>query len=344
LSFARLFAPLRLLYFLFKVKPSIVIFNTPEILYVITFYKLVSRCKIIYDIQENYFRNVYFNRNYLLPFRFLLAYAIRLKEWSARWLIDRNVFAEEGYKEEMPRSAKNTVVISNTYKILKPTGLDYIKYGDDKDPGDINSKVQNTQTFNANASSDENVLNCQAMGEGVTFLFSGTISDNYGIFTAIDFIDAMHKVDPINNLLIAGFCANKKIFRKLIKRIENKPYIKLIGGSHRVPHQEIIQYIRIADFGLICYEINPSTENCFPTKIFEYMANQLPMIIQNYGPWSSFCKKHNAGIEVDYHSFNPQNLADSIKTETFYTRGIPEEVFWTNDERKLLKLVEDIQS
>ena len=74
------------------------------------------------------------------------------------------------------------------------------------------------------------------------------------------------------------------------------------------------------------------------------MANQLPMIIQNYEPWASFCKKHNAGIEIDFHSFNPQNLADSLKIENFYTNGIPEEIFWKYDEEKLLKLVEEIQS
>ena len=74
------------------------------------------------------------------------------------------------------------------------------------------------------------------------------------------------------------------------------------------------------------------------------MANQLPIIIQNYEPWASFCEKHSAGIEIDFHSFSPRNLSDSIKTGTYYTHGIPEEVFWKHDEGKLLKLVEDIQS
>ena len=74
------------------------------------------------------------------------------------------------------------------------------------------------------------------------------------------------------------------------------------------------------------------------------MANRLPVIMQNYGPWASFCKKHNAGIETDFHNFNPRKLANSINNETFYTHGIPEEVFWNDDEVKLLKLVKDIQS
>jgi hypothetical protein len=340
ISFSRLFAPFRLLLLLFKVKPSIVIFNTPEILYIIILYKLISGCRIIYDIQENYFRNVYYNKNYILPIRFLLSCAIRFKEWSGRWLIDGIIFAEEGYKVEMPRSAGRAVVIRNTYKDLDVKGLGHTNIADDKDLKGIKTIDLNTSKLGRSGNTDGITSDAGSL----TFLFSGTISDSYGIFTAIDFIDGMHAQYPLSNLLIAGYCANERIFRKLMARIENRPYIKLIGGDHLVPHAEIIHHIKEADYGLICYEINPSLENCFPTKIFEYMANQLPIIIQDYKPWSSYCLKHKAGIEINYEKLNPELLLNSFKNGNFYSRGIPDEVFWNKDEEKLLKLVEDIQA
>ena len=86
--------------------------------------------------------------------------------------------------------------------------------------------------------------------------------------------------------------------------IKAKSHIKLIGGDHTVPHQETINYIREADFGLICNEINPSTKNFFPTKIYEYKANRLSISLQSYGPWSSFFLRYNAGIEVSCKRFN----------------------------------------
>jgi hypothetical protein len=408
ISFLRLLAPIRLFFYLFKVKPSVAIFNTPEIQYVMMFYKLISGCRIIYDIQENYYRNIYFNKNYILPLRFLFANAIRLKEWSGRWFIDRIIFAEEGYKVEMPGLAKRAVVIRNTYKKLDAEGLEDTKSENKRNTDEIKFSNQNTSELNDKASTDElrsNVRVSVGLGnnpknsnesnlnnhiddqilnshhpeevefnfdapnkdgpdtnklpgiekisedydrgdnpQNTTFLFSGTISDNYGIFTAIDFIDAMHMQDATNKLLIAGFCANQRTFRRLIARIKNKPYIKLIGGDHLIPHQDIIRYIQQADYGLICYEINPSVENCFPTKIFEYMANQLPIIIQNYKPWSSYCLKQKAGIEIDYNNFESELLLGALKSGVFYDSGIPDEVFWNRDEEKLLKLMQDIQT
>jgi glycosyltransferase involved in cell wall biosynthesis len=403
-SLMRLLAPWKLFLLLFKVKPSVIVFNSPEILYVILLYKLISGCKIIYDIQENYFRNVYYNKNYIPLVRVLLAYSIRFKEWSGRWLIDRIIFAEEGYKIEMPRTAKRAVVVKNTYrelgiekfendelnpknlhlKELDPGESDVVRLDpeelDDKrlnenelEPNTLGNKgldssnsrdqlldkkgydgknlnnngidhgglVDNEPIYKDISSEIEVIRNNQ---HGTTFLFSGTISDNYGIFTAIDFIDILHKYNPYNNLLIAGYCANERLYRKLMAHIEGKPYIQIVGGDRLIPHRDIIKYIREVDFGLICYNINPSTENCFPTKVYEYMANRLPIIIQNYPPWSSFCVKHNAGIELNFRRFDEKKLVNSLKEETFYREGIPDEIYWRGDEEKLLKLMEDIQS
>ncbi len=440
----RLLAPWKILFLLFKVKPSVIIFNTPETLYVILLYKLLTGCKIVYDVQENYFRNIYYNKNYIPTVRILLSYSIRLKEWSGRWLIDKIIFAEDGYILEMPRSAQKATVIKNTYKELDLEKLDSEAFGslnldfkesgiagsdhkdvipnrfdteeldqreldsqsadnkgfeeqgidakgfegkiqdnrgldaDELQPAGIGSLEGNTQklydqrsydrTSNAKGL-DEEDLNTKKLNDkdlyleelafkdihlekeerrnnqqGITFLFSGTISDNYGVFTAIEFIDKLQSLNPLVELLIAGYCANEKVLKKLVSRIKGKTHIKLIGGDHLVPHQEIINYIRKADFGLICYEINPSTENCFPTKIYEYMANRLPILIQNYEPWSSFCLRYNAGIEVNYKIFDVAKLLKLIKEGNFYGKGIPDEVFWKNDEEKLLKLIKDIQS
>ncbi len=400
----RLLAPWKILFLLFKVKPSVIILNTPETLYVILLYKLLTGCKIVYDVQENYFRNIYYNKNYIPFVRILLSYSIRLKEWSGRWLIDKIIFAENGYKLEMPRSAKNAIVIKNTYKELdlgkldgqstdnkrfEEQGIDAKKFegkihdnreldADELEPGGIEYIDASTQKLydqrsddpesNTKGLYDEDLNTKKSNGKDlyveelaskdihlekeerrniqqvITFLFSGTISDNYGVFTAIEFIDKLQSLNPLVELLIVGYCANGKVLKKLVSRINGKSHIKLIGGDHLVPHQEIINYIRLSDFGLICYEINPSTENCFPTKIYEYMANRLPILIQNYEPWSSFCLRYNAGIEVDYKGFNVEKLLESIIDGNFYVKGVPDEVFWKNDEEKLLKLVEDIQS
>jgi len=118
----------------------------------------------------------------------------------------------------------------------------------------------------------------------------------------------------------------------------------LVGGDYLVPHENIIHHIQMSDFGLVCYDINPSVENCFPTKIYEYMANKVPIIVQNYKPWSSFCLKYDAALEIDFENVEYDILLNTLSTKTFFKKGIPNEIFWQQDEKKLIELIENIRT
>jgi len=119
-------------------------------------------------------------------------------------------------------------------------------------------------------------------------------------------------------------------------------FIYLIGGDKLVPHTQIIEAIPKADFGLVSYQPNKSTENCIPTKMFEYMAHKLPMIVQYNPLWKSFCNKHNAAIFLDYKNLDSQSLYNKMLTQKFYPEGTPQEVFWDTEEEKLIDLVQEI--
>ena len=58
LAFRRLLAPWMCLKKYIKVKPKLIIFNTHELLIVTIIYKIIFGGKIIYDVQENYYRNI----------------------------------------------------------------------------------------------------------------------------------------------------------------------------------------------------------------------------------------------------------------------------------------------
>lgn len=336
LSLARFLAPLNLFRHILKVKPSIIIYNTPEIQNVILLYKLLYGCKIIYDIQENYYRNIKFNKNYPGIFRSLIAEGVRLKEISGRVFIDKVIFAEEGYKKEMPGWNKKAVVIKNTYARVYGTDSSMVNNSKDILKPKGKYKPRSAENFKEKVNS--------IYKANIKIIYTGTIAENYGIYTAIEFIDDLHNRYPSISLVIAGYAANQKTLAKVLRLIDGKDYIELIGGSYMLPHENIIRLIRNADFGLICYQINPSTENCFPTKIYEYMANKLPVIIQDYKPWSSFCLKHNAAIEVDFEEINYDQLYSILLNSTFYKKNLPEEIYWHHDEKKLLDLIEQIRA
>ena len=58
--------------------------------------------------------------------------------------------------------------------------------------------------------------------------------------------------------------------------------IELSGNGSLVPHTAILEAASQADFGLVAHQPNPSNENCIPTKIYEYLGIQLPMLLQNH--------------------------------------------------------------
>ncbi|MCH8317738.1 MAG: glycosyltransferase, partial [Bacteroidetes bacterium] len=172
----------------------------------------------------------------------------------------------------------------------------------------------------------------------------GTIAENYGIFEAVELAKQLYKIDQKVTLTIIGYCALKKTLKRLIASVSGFNFIYLIGGDKLVPHTQIIEAIPKADFGLVSYQPNKSTENCIPTKMFEYMAHKLPMIVQCNPLWESFCNKHNAAIFLDYKNFDPQSLYNKMLTQKFYPEGTPQEVFWDTEEPKLIDLVQGIIS
>jgi hypothetical protein len=74
------------------------------------------------------------------------------------------------------------------------------------------------------------------------------------------------------------------------------------------------------------------------------MANKLPIIIQNYKPWSSFCLEYNAAIEIDFKNVEFEYLLTLLSSQSFYTKDLPAKIWWQQDEKKLLDLMDEILS
>src|SRR5688500_374324 len=54
-SVGRLLAPWRILFLTLRLKPRIFMVATHELLYLALFLKMATKCRIIYDVQENYY-------------------------------------------------------------------------------------------------------------------------------------------------------------------------------------------------------------------------------------------------------------------------------------------------
>lgn len=288
-----------------KLKPSIFIFNTHELLYPAVWLKVTVRTQIIYDVRENHFRNILHAESFPPFIRWPLAIIVRFKEKLLAPSIDHFFLAEKGYENEFRFHRSGWTVLENKSRTLHP------KQERKKEPGKIK------------------------------LLFSGTLAESTGVFRAIQLSKELHRLEPSVSLTIIGYAALKNVQEKIRDEIHSCPFINLIGGDRLVPHSEIVDHILNSDAGIISYPSARHTENSTPTKLFEYLQGTLPIILEEHWSWVRQYEKFQPFLFFDFLKGDPATLLKDLMTKSFYPTS-PENVAWESEEGKLLKVLEDL--
>jgi len=305
ISFARLLAGFRFYKCLIKIKPQLVIINTHELLLPAVIYKMFHKGKLIYDVQENHFRNLWYTNSFPFLVRHLLAFFVRLKEYLTSPFIDHFFFAEKYYSKEISFAKERFIVLENKCKIeRKSTPKKRIIEGN------------------------------------INLIFSGTLAESTGVFGAINLAVSLFQMNENVRLKIVGYTPQKKVLNNIKRAIQNFPFITLIGGNKLVDHSVILSEIANADFGIIYYPTNKSTINSTPTKLYEYLANGLPILLQNHSEWKDICNQCKGAILVDYDNINAQSILDAMATKSFFPNGVGDEFIWQSEHDKLLQYLE----
>jgi glycosyltransferase involved in cell wall biosynthesis len=300
LSPKRFFTSWVFLNYLFKIKPDIIIITTFELLLPSVLYKILKGKKLIYDVQENYFRNLIYTNSFPFGIKHFLAVGVRALEYATCLFVNHYLLAEKNYEKEFSFTKNKHTVLEN--KLLKFS---------------VKPRKKRQDDF-------------------IQLLYTGTIAENYGVFEAVELAKALHQLDSKIRLKIIGFAAQKTVLEKLKNEIQNLDFITLNGGDNFVAHQEILTAIAEADFGLISYRPDKSTENCIPTKIYEYLAHKLPYLISPNSIWLELTTKYNAGITVDFLNYNAEKILKQLKESSFYSTEPGEEIYWEEDSYWLL--------
>ena len=100
-----------ILFKILRIKPSVLIITTHELINTALLAKLLIGCKVVYDVQENYGLNLRVI-NYSFA-KGVIASLIRWKENLSKYFIDQFWLAEKCYSEELPFTRKNGLVIEN---------------------------------------------------------------------------------------------------------------------------------------------------------------------------------------------------------------------------------------
>ncbi|MBC6990049.1 glycosyltransferase [Hymenobacter sp. BT491] len=318
LSWRRLAAQWRYWKLLRTLQPALVVVHAPELLPLTLLWQRFGRGRrFLYDVRENYALNILTQQVYPHLVRQVLAKLVRWAETKAARQAYKVILAERSYAEELPFALpERTVILENKYQ-----------------PQPHEVAPQPKQRL-------------PAPHEPLHLLYSGTISELNGVLEALEFTRQLRTIWPGAHLTIVGFCQQPALLARLQAAIANAPgSVTLIGGDRLVPHADIISAIRRAHVGLLPYRPHPSTWRCLPTKLFEYVAHGLPVIIPDNTLWINYLQ--NDGIAVVCRDFTSmeavQDVAAALSKTRFYPHGIPADVLWQSEATKLWAIVDSLQ-
>ncbi len=305
MSIKRLSAPITIFRKIIKLKPELIIVTCAELLAVIYLYKILFGCKIIYDIQENYYRNIIFTNVYPALIKYPLALSIRLIEQLGRPFINQYFLAEKIYAEQLSFTKGKSLILENKAVIPESIQMIWPKKNDT-----------------------------------ITFVYSGTIAEHYGIFEAIEFIKKIHAINQNVEFSIIGFAPDLRIYKKITTQTKDYSFIKIIGGDKLVPHDQVINEMLIANFCLLPYQTNRSTAGRIPTKLYECLVLEIPVIISSNDVWNDLVSINNAGV---IHDFSGTHIPENIfKKVNYYGNNLSSNYLWKNEETKLVNTIEKL--
>ncbi len=301
LSWRRVLAPFRVMKKIHEVKPQLLIVNTHELLIVGLLNRILFGTRIVYDVQENYYRNILWTRVFPAWVRRPIAWWVRLTEWLLIPFFHRVIFAEKCYLEEMKFAASKAVIIEN--KVVLPK--DFTRHPDN---------------------------------EKLLLAFTGTLGESTGVFEAIEFADRMYARRADLELHIVGSCAMPGRLAEIMNRCSGKKYIKLTAGKMQVSHDRIMDLIARANFGIISYPPSPHTADRTPTKLFEYMSARLPILLSDNPRWQALTEPVSAAIMVNFQNPTLEKILAEMSGRSFYT-GPVDDFLWASEKQKLIDLV-----
>lgn len=301
-SFTRIFTPWRVLFRLFQIRPDAIIITTHELLWVAEAARMFLGARAYYDIRENYRLNILHTNAFPAILRTLVAGYVRFKEWTFANSISHFILAERCYADEIKFLRKRFTVIEN--KSICPSPITR-----------------------------------KTIRDEIHFLFSGTLDSSTGVFEAIELVKQLRKESTEITLTIIGYAALAEVRRRIHIESQSNAFIKLVGIDSLVPHSEILTAIQQADAGIIYYQSAPHTKNCIPTKLYEYMAHQLPILYDEKATWASQVKSCQGGMAIDFSKPASKLIIQALRSNKFYPSP-PQQVTWESEDPKLLRVLE----
>ena len=107
-------------------------------------------------------------------------------------------------------------------------------------------------------------------------------------------------------------------------------------------HSAALQLMSDADALCLLLSAVPGAERVAPAKLFEYLALGLPILIPPNRLWAKTMGAHGGGMmyELTPADAAAANVRKTLEACRFYPNGIPVDVQWAGEGKKLWRLLD----
>ena len=148
----------------------------------------------------------------------------------------------------------------------------------------------------------------QVITKNAVLLYHGTVAERFGLHDAIDAMVFINKAIPGSIFRIFGKYDEK--YRKILeKKIVTLELTGIVILDEERTLEEISEFIRESDIGIVPYINNTYMNLALSTKTFEYAASGLPIVATKLRTLSTIFDNNS----ISYTSSgNPEDLAEKV--------------------------------
>ncbi|MFH1562470.1 MAG: glycosyltransferase family 4 protein [Nitrospirota bacterium] len=287
--------------------------HDPELLPVGLALKLITKSKVIYDVHEDYGKQI-LSKSYLPEgTRGFVAIAVKIIEGVISRIFDGIVTATDDIFTNFPNH-KRVVVVKNF-----PVLSDFTEIRKDNRP--------DSDTFN--------------------LIYVGGLTEIRGVTQMIQALEFINFQKGVKLTLYGKFYPPS--YEEQIRSLKGFEKVEYPGW---IKPQDIPEKIVHADIGIVCLHPVINYLTALPVKLFEYMACGLPVIASNFPLWKEIVEGNNCGVcvnplnpreiakAVEYlidHPDEAKRMGENGR------KAVEERYNWELMEERLIKLYKDLE-
>jgi glycosyltransferase involved in cell wall biosynthesis len=292
-----------------RLRPRVIHFHDPDILFLCPFFRLFTRAAIIYDIHEDY-ASAFRTREWIPKgLRQAVSSIYRYAERILLAFVDQVILAEESYLDLYRHRADARLV--RNFALLPP-----IRHEHDA--------AQCTES---------------------DLIYIGSIRRERGAEDMLHIVDSLtNRLGRPTRLLLLGPIEEnyKKRLLALVSDLGLSGFVSILPP---VPLSQVWGFLDRTKIGLSLLHGSPNLVHSLPTKLLDYYAAGLPVVVSDFPLWRRMIESDKTGLLVNPHDHERcarlilDLLSSSDLRESYGEQGrrvVVEKYNWKTEEATLL--------